>query len=474
MEKMSINFNEIDIKILNFLLHGETYSLQEILREFSYSKSLIKKSLSKLDETLREKGFPSLRIERGVYSITTHKKEIIHLIKENIKYSKDERITHLLFNILTQGQINLTRIAEELGYNRKTLQLDLRTCKDILKVFNLSLESHHGKYIKLHGEHRFTYVFLIALLVKIILKRKIPAYESLYKTLFPKDKVKKYRDYFYEIDQIFPYILGFKRYCGIVSIFAIQENFPHLAPKNFFSSFTPKEKIFIDKYSAKLENLNIRLIKDNVTILSYLLSEVDHGFYEDPLKISSSTKKFIYTFETLYYTLTPKNRMILHTLIKDSIFEKAFNLLENPDIGSYLHIEEKDDFNISIKTILKNCKIDISHRSYLKIIMFLNSIRNDNLKIEKNSIENILILDTSLDFWMGNIIKSHLYRNYNLKKIDLKHFLENIKYETYDLVFTLDLPRDRYPKVDTTLIPIDWIEFGVNKDYFNRFPFKHL
>ena len=106
--------------------------------------------------------------------------------------------------------------------------------------------------------------------------------------------------------------------------------------------------------------------------------------------------------------------------------------------------------------------------------MFLNSIRNDNLEIEKNSIENILILDTSLEFWMGNIIKSHLYRNYNLKKIDLKHFLENIKYETYDLVFTLDLPRDRYPKIDATLIPIDWIEFDKNKDYFNRFNFKHL
>lgn len=470
---MSINFNEIDIKILNFLLHGETYTLQEILNEFSYSKSLIKKSLSKLDETLREKGFPSLRIERGIYSIGTHKKEIIHLIKENIKYSKDERITHLLFNILTQGQINLTRIAEELGYNRKTLQLDLRTCKDILKTFNLSLESLHGKYIKLQGHHKFAYIFLIALLVKIILKRKMPAYESLYKTLFPKDKVKKYRDYFYEIDQIFPYILGFKRYCGIVSIFAIQENFPHLASKNFFDPFLSKEKIFIEKYSKNLESLNIKLIKENVTILSYLLCEVDHSFYEDPLKIDSSTKKFIHTFESVYYPLAPKNRMILHTLIKDSIFEKAFNILENQDIDSYLHIEEKDDFNIAIKTILKNCKIDISHRSYLKIILFLNSLeKKDNLKSLPP--ENILILDTSLDFWMGNIIKSHLYRNYNLKKIDLKHFLENIKYETYDLVFTLDLPRDRYPKVNTTLIPIDWIEFGVNKDYFNRFPFKHL
>ncbi|MCJ8342944.1 MAG: helix-turn-helix domain-containing protein [Cetobacterium sp.] len=472
---MNINFNEIDIKLLNFLLLGSSYTLQEILKEFSHSKSLIKKSLNKINITLIENNFPSIRVKRGVYSIGDfHRESIKNLIKNNMKYSKDERITHLLFNLLTQETVNLTRLAEDLGYTRKTLQFDLKTSKEILATTKLTLKSHHGKYIKISGNEKDRYIFLISLMVKIILKRKNPAYENIYKALFPKEKLLQFRQFFYEIDSIFPFTIGFKRYCGIIAIFAIYEHFPHISlGKNLLTSITPEESFFVSKYIKNLSNLHIKHIQENILILGYLLSEVDYNFYNYTLK-PSLEGGFIKTYEKIYSPLKPKDKIILYTLIKDSIFEKTFNIFENPDIDSYLQVKEKDDFNISIKTILKNCKINISQRSYLKIIMFLNSIRNDNLEIEKNSIENILILDTSLEFWMGNIIKSHLYRNYNLKKIDLKHFLENIKYETYDLVFTLDLPRDRYPKIDATLIPIDWIEFDKNKDYFNRFNFKHL
>lgn len=472
---MNINFNEMDIKILNFLSFGGIYSLQEILNEFSFSESLIKKSLSKLDNSFKEHNLSTLRIGRGFYSIKSSQiKSVKSLIKANLKYSKEERITYILFFIITKGTVNLSKLAHEFDYNRKTLQLDLKVCKQILEVFNLSVQSCSGKHITFKGDIKYAYIFLIALIVKIILKKQIPAYEKIYKILFPKDKLKKYNNYFQQISIISPITMGFKRYCGIISIFTIYDNFPKLIPINYLSnSFSKKEDKIIKKYIYKLSLLNINLINNNQVILSHLLSEMDFIFYENPLRINSPTKKFISKFEQFYYPLTPKNRMILHTIIKDSIFEKAFDLLENADIHSYFYIEEKDDFNISIKNILKNCKIDISYRGYLKIVMFLNSLeKKDNLKSLPP--ENILILDTSLDFWMGNIIKSHLYRNYNLKKIDLKHFLENIKYETYDLVFTLDLPRDRYPKVNATLIPIDWIEFGVNKDYFNRFPFKHL
>ncbi|MGL4308741.1 MAG: hypothetical protein ACRCRV_07595 [Cetobacterium sp.] len=467
---INYNFNEIDTKILLLLIHRKSIKLKDIFQEFTLSQSLVKKTLSKLDRNLTAMGFPSLHLTRGVYGILPeNSKPIKKLLEINYKHSKDERIFHILFKLLQDKSLILAQESHLLNCNRKTLQLDLKEIRHFLKPFALTIHSLHGKHIQLRGTKEHFYYLFLRLMVKIILKRDIPFYKELYNKYFPKEKRDLYKALVSKINNLFSNKMGFKRYCGIAAIFSIYENFPHMLPKNRANP---------GKIGELLITLKEPLIMENLASIEYLLEEIHSDYFSsDDYKMHSNSYKFIVIFESVFCQIPSKYKMILYNLINESIFEKRFNLLENGDKETFKGstLCQTDNFSNVIGNMLEFTNIDISLNGFYKILIFLRHLAKFE-PIYKNRVYNskVLILDGSLNLWMGTIIKEHLLKYYSFETLDLVYFLDSQDYSNYHLIFKLEVPENRVPKILEPITKLDWIEFFNNKNYFDQFNFKEI
>lgn len=475
----NFDFAEVDLHILNLLLNSDQLKLSEILELVPASQSLTKKSLAKIDNFLIDNNFSTIRLKRGIYCIqNTLRSEIQELVLKNFKYSKEDRVFLLLYKLITQGKVVLSQEAEHLQLNRKTLQLDIAHCRNILKNFNLSIKSRHSKYVELSGKEFPKYLILIKLVVKVIMKKEFFPYKNFYNELFTAEKIQHYRSLFEKIRILTGFNINFKYYCGIVSVFAISEAFPHLNKSSCTVKYISNEILeFLDKYILNFSSIDDPLLVKNIHMISRILAEIDIEFFSEEKLWSNSCKdafKFMSIFEKVFGDLLPENKMILYNLINDSIYRKRFGLLEIVDNKNFQLHTTKSSFKTTVSNMLKFCNIDISENCFLKIILFLKSVSKPDILLLEKYPTKILIMDGTLNFWMGNIIRSHLLSFYELEKVDIEFFQDDVNMDLYDLVFRLEVPENRISHWKIPTEKIDWLDFTRNKSYFKKFKLKEL
>ncbi|MGL6024078.1 MAG: helix-turn-helix domain-containing protein, partial [Cetobacterium sp.] len=66
--------------------------------------------------------------------------------------SKEDRIFFMTLKLLIKNSVNLDTLAKELKFSRRTLNLDLLSIRESLKVFDLEIKSLSGKGIFLEGD----------------------------------------------------------------------------------------------------------------------------------------------------------------------------------------------------------------------------------------------------------------------------------------------------------------------------------
>ena len=473
----NFDFAEVDLHILNLLLNSDQLKLSQILNSVPSSESLTKKSLSKIDKFLTSNNFGTIRIKRGIYCIqNTFRTEIQELVLKNFKYSKEDRIFLLLYKLITQGKVVLSQEAENLKLNRKTLQLDIAHCKALLKNFDLSVKSRHSKYVEISGREFPKYIVLIKLVVKIIMKKEFFPYKGFYAQLFTKKNIPLYRDLYEQIRSLTGFNINFKYYCGIVAIFAISDTFPQLNKSKCLPKYVSCDILkYLEKYVDKFLKIKNTLVTENIYMISRIISEVDVDFFERRFQMDyNDANKFITIFEKVYGDLSNQNRMILYNLINNSVFEKRFGLLEIVDNNSFHSHVSQSVFKNTVSNMLKFSNIDISENAYLKIILFLKSIIRPDTLIPGEYPKEILIMDGTLNFWMGNIIRNHLLSYYEIDKVDIEFFQDDVDTKAYDLIFRLEVPENRISHWKFNSEKIDWLEFKKNRFYFKKFKLKEL
>lgn len=459
------NFNELDIKLLLLLINKQSISIKDLIKEFPSSESLIKKNLTKINNTLLSLGYPSLRLKRGIYGILpTYVSSIKKLINYSFKNSPEERIFYILFKLITEKKIILSKETINLNCTRKTLQSDLKEGKNILKRFNISVESLHSKYILAKGNQINFYKLLLILFYKILINKDVPFYKNFYNKYFPENKYVIYKKFCEKIESVLEFSLGYNIFNKIFAIFAIYENFNSCLP----NIICKKDPIFY-----KLLNLNISLITKNINFLKEIIDQVDSKNY-DILPLNSYIFKFIITFESIFFQLNSENKMVIYNILNEATED---SLLNSTELLTYTsnNTENFTNFNKIIYNMLTFSNISISLNYFHKLIFYLKSLvqYEDNLIYKYN--KKILILDNSLTFWMGKIIKEKLLKNYDFDYIHLiSSFSTSFSLEDYDLIFKIDIKE--LPKLFSkkNVIQLDLEYILQENNYFNQFNFKEL
>ncbi|MGX6591103.1 hypothetical protein [Cetobacterium ceti] len=455
------NFNENDIKILLLLVNTKTITLRELIQEVPISESLIKKNLNKINNTLLSLGFPSLRLKRGIYGILPeHISSIKKLITYSYKYSSEERIFYILFKLITEKKIVLSKESITLNCSRKTLQSNLKECKILLKKFNISTESLHSKYIIAKGKEIDFYNILLILFSKIIIKKESPFYKIYYTKYFPWEKLKLYKNLIKKIEEHLNISLGLRIHNKVISIFVIYENF-----KNIISNFKFQTKII----PYQLTFIEEELIQDNIFFLEKILEEINSTDYTH-----SIVYKFIITFESIFYELASKNKTIIYNLLVEAIEDYLFKMSDTSIFSISKITEPLSNFNKTIYNMLLFSQINISQDYFYRLIFYLKNLTKYENNIIYKYNNNLLILDNSLNFSMGTIIKEYLLKNYKLKDIHLLSSLYPFNPSDYDLIFNLNSPIDYSFQMEKNIINIHWEDILNDNTYFSKFNFKEL
>lgn len=96
---------------------------------------------------------------------------LVHLIKSQQNITKDERVLYIIFKILKDRVINVTKLSEDLNVTRRTLNYDLDKVKLKLERYNLFLVSCRNIGLNIVGEEINIRRMLLGYILKIFIEK---------------------------------------------------------------------------------------------------------------------------------------------------------------------------------------------------------------------------------------------------------------------------------------------------------------
>ncbi|MGL5427415.1 MAG: helix-turn-helix domain-containing protein [Cetobacterium sp.] len=104
--------------------------------------------------------------------------------------SKEDRIFFMILKLLIKSSLNLDTLAKELKFSRRTLNLDLLSIRESLKVFDLEIKSLSGKGIFLEGEFLNIKLALNCYIYKYLVEKEYlpPIFKKTFDHLFESEE----------------------------------------------------------------------------------------------------------------------------------------------------------------------------------------------------------------------------------------------------------------------------------------------
>lgn len=499
-----IDMDEMNIQILEIIADEENITSSELGNLFSVSSRTIRNRLQQIDEILTE-DIAILVSKQGIgfHLEIQNKAAFNQLISENKELNnrnpqtKEGRISFIIdYLLLNDDYVNLNKISELLFVSRSTLSNDMVEVKNFFKPYQLKVEDHKNKGVKLTGKEKDIRRCLSQLSDKNNLFELFGGHERYIKiTEILKQILTEYTIRLSD--------LSFQNLCNHLYILVERNKSKNYQKESEFNGLElviddhlmeAAKKIILDAnkiFEIELSLGEIKYITIHLGGKQYLASLMDnHDIFQE----IDTEKMIIELLETIYYDWNIdlrnddqlKFNLILH--FKPMIirllsgFEQENPMLE--DIKKHLSFAYLLTFQ-SIHVVENNLEIKMTSDEISFISLHINlAIKK---KMENKNKKNILILcDTGMvsSKMLANSITDRFSRYINNIVTDQINNLNQVNLTQFDLIITTteayfdtDIPKIQVNyflnendliKIEKHLIPIEYrsIEAYFDKDLF--------
>lgn len=438
--------NSTHIKIVKLIQSYERITLEDLMEILNLNEFTLRNYLKEIKIYLNIKQ-SNTSIQEIIKQIYNNNK-LIYNLRKNQDFTKQEKIDYLIFNILRNKIVNLSKIAEEIDVNKRTLNYYLLGIKEIFKSYSgVVKSSKNGIFLIMpnYKKARLYYLFLL----KLSLEGKFLSYrfrKLLVKFIFSSNirNVKNYRNIYKEM-------------CLVLS--------PVFSKYNFIT-FTCIYSAFSNSSDEKkIVNLDI------AQLLKYRPSKINKEDYIKIIKLLKSTPlKHIHPMFLDFIFLNLSHCTYTCQNFPQSIIKKSLDI--KPCIQDFLGVENFNNVNYlaivapwvqysfirdtvkifdlyysitglnlpksqEVKDTLKKIKLHVPSLSRFDLFIFSYGLRNKKNVINKNK---ILVYD-KIPKRIINIIVDELQviHNINIYKIlNINEFYNFSKNNSIDCIITIE------------------------------------
>ena len=459
-----MSLKSYDFEILDFLVRNNEVSIKELEKNMNLSVSSIKVSISRINIVLKKNFNFEILINENKIKLSSEKKELLKVKVSNsdkiIDICKKERIHYILLNLIFNQKINLSQISNEFLLNRLTILSDIKEIKNILKEFDLELESIPWKGVVLKGDHENILDFSIKFLMYFYIK-KIDNYNlSLFYYTFVnsksieyirglincdlESKIKKCSKKVFNRFSVKADIHLYYAFIAALIYYKIRGKFEYeskiLEMENLSDDAIRYLKIL--KNENLIDCIQINSDKDYLVLIEIILS-IDERYLKSK-KLSSNINIFFdYIEKNLKINLSEENKSyLIHTINKGAL-KKFFNYSEYkiPEtIDSYIFFYIKNKIE---KKMIELFPL-LSTEDIFNVLVYIKNICLKFIDSScKTKYKSICIIDSSFNSVHGDILKTHLEKYYYIKQIDIYNFVEDLDYgsinKNFDMIFYLNI-----------------------------------
>lgn len=446
-----ITLKSLDVDVINFILHNNRATIDELCNCFEVSQVNIRTVLAKIEEFVNKEKIGALLKENGEYYFENNNLNL-NIINSDFlveDLEKKERIVFIVLKLILEGSINLTSISKKINISRITLNSDMEFIKELISDFDLKLTSIQWRGVFFEGDlynlQKFSILFLSKLYIenyfssplKKLVNPLVNSYFRKFLECETEEKLIKLADKLYHY---FDIKLGLYHYfvlCGILV-------YIHLGSKKNVE-FCTRIKIESFDLTEPLNDIldleDRELISDNTSLIIAFLSLCVNKKYSVifPTNIDNIVNEIYFTFnlnDTDFYA------QLLSFFINNIYFENRFF------IPNYIKFDKKDEYVLEeeiskkIISILDKHKFPFTKKDIGYLYYYLKNIVTEGKK------KNVLIIDQSTMAWKGNKLKLKIQNLEQVKTVRVSSYF-NFKffpietYDKYDVFIFIDLPEEK-------------------------------
>ncbi len=450
--------NDKDIKILNTIYQNKSpMNIKELANLCNLSPRSIRNYIDKINENFN---FKCIELNLGICSITNDKIVSEFLESCHLSYFSSELITkYMLYQVVTQDEINLTHIAEKFEISRTSAKNYLTSLKNSLVSYHLKIEHNPKKGLVLLGKEIDKRRLLISLLLKFdklesIEKRTIYSLVKIYFDEYYKTAVDlcivKLRQYllFSLSDESYKTLY----YYFVTTIARVKRDF--LLETNLNKAFikSSKEYKIIKPMVAGLETmLNTTINEDEFVEIVDIVMGLNYSnnreteytnWFEYDLFISKIIRRFSSIYESnLVYDYELYDNLLHH--IKPTMYRISNKIkLSDFDYG-YIIKEANREYNIVKKILIElnffpqNEHIEYYRDEIALICLHFKTAVDRNANNDKRNKK--LLVVCSYGYGTSRLVMKRILETYDVKKIDTiaLYELKNTNVSEYDLIISV-------------------------------------
>ncbi len=423
--------NSTHIKIVKLIQSYKYISLIDLSEILLLNEFTLRNYLKDIRSYLNLQS-SNLSLKDLINEIYTNKK-LIYFLRKDQEFTKQEKIDYIIFNLLTNDIINLSKISQQIGVNKRGLNYYFDEINNILKSYKLIIKNNkYGIFLKGSNSNKSNLEFIYNF--KLFLDKFFLPYDFRkdFITYIHRSQLRKFKNY----KNIYPEIC--KKISPIVS-------------KYTFKSFS---SIYLSQYKLATE-ITINSLSEN-KLLKYKPSTFTKEKYLEIIALLKSTplgklhpaiidllflalKHFTYSdksFSKFSKDLALKIRPIFENHLKNkefsnydyfnyicpwidfAIFRKNFKIFDFNYHVANLNVRDISGLNESIQKIQEIIPL------FTKLDFIISGYMIQSKFTESDKKNKILIFD-KIPEYIINIIITELRNLYNVdivKAINVKEF----------------------------------------------------
>lgn len=449
-----------NIKFLKLLMEQEeSLKIVNISKRLNRSERSIRYDMGKINEVLKEKGFPLIINEgKGYLKLNSDTKCEEYIKKIELEFKVEplpkDRIDYLLFKSVYFGEINISKEMKELDISRTTIKSDFKELKKYLTKYGLELNIASNKGLKLMGKEENIRLCQLELFQQYK-KNKIESIRcrtliTNYLNNFNDDEVKKFineiqkkleiviSDEGYEIIHNY-LILAIKRLENKKALTGILNEFFLKGTQEYQVA---REKIIILEKKYKVDFAEIEILKLCDFIMGSHTYNIKYSYYDNWVKIETLVKKVINKFNEFVNIDISKDKSLLDGLInhiKPTIYRlkkemKLPNSIYDDVIKNYKNLYDITTLSIKELENFIEAKFTKDEIAFLTIYFKTAIERNEG---KRNKAKKILIV-CGLGYGTSQLLAQQIKSRYNveIEGIIPFHKLDHKDMNTIDLIIT--------------------------------------
>lgn len=167
-----ITLKSLDVDVINFILHNNRATIDELCNCFEVSQVNIRTVLAKIEEFVNKEKIGALLKENGEYYFENNNLNL-NIINSDFlveDLEKKERIVFIVLKLILEGSINLTSISKKINISRITLNSDMEFIKELISDFDLKLTSIQWRGVFFKGDFYNLQNFSILFISKLYIE----------------------------------------------------------------------------------------------------------------------------------------------------------------------------------------------------------------------------------------------------------------------------------------------------------------